>query len=147
MEGPVADLSRQNCIKPLFFFFLFIKKKKKEKNLLHVDKHAQGLKTSLIYYEMNCNIYKIWYLVLIVRPEHIVPIWEIWTLIQDHAVILWRNKAEVVTNPMLIVYSPSRGCRCDWIFPASPSQILGLFNMPFSCIYLFFLILPFQEAR
>lgn len=57
---------------------------------------------------------------LIVTPEYIATILEIWSLIQDHAVLLsWRNEPKVVTNPMPVVCCYYRGCRCDWFFPES----------------------------
>lgn len=60
---------------------------------------------------------------LIVTPEYITTILEIWSLIQGRAVMLsWRNEPKVVTNPMPVVCSYYRGCRCNWIFPSSLSN-------------------------
>lgn len=57
---------------------------------------------------------------LIVTPEYIATILEIWSLIHNHAVLLsWRNAPKVVTNPKPDVCSYYRGCRCDWIIPGS----------------------------
>lgn len=64
---------------------------------------------------------------LTLRPEHIASILEIWSLIQDHAVLLLRrNETKVVTNPMPVVCSYYRGCRCDWIFPGSLSNAVTI---------------------
>jgi len=52
------------------------------------EKSVLGPKTSLICYEIHCSICKIGYLMLIVRSERIAPVLEIWTLVQDHGVIL-----------------------------------------------------------
>lgn len=59
---------------------------------------------------------------LIVTPEHITSILEIWSLIPDHGVMSWRNEPKVATSPMPIVCSNYIDCRCDWILPRSLSN-------------------------
>lgn len=104
------------------------------------EKSVLGRKTGLSYYETHQSIHKIRYLVLIVRPEHVAPILEIWTLIQDHAVILWWS------GEMNLGQSQIPCQLCALLLEAADvigssqhlHQILGLFNITFCCVYLGF---------